>query len=99
MSVIEKVAESLNKLTMQYELRYKWRINAIVMILSVHHNNITFLFERVSYAEILILSDAVDFLTKSLGMPYSVVTVQQAYRTEMVKHLNILVFVRPVQFL
>ena len=33
--------------------------------------------------EILILSNAVDFLTKSLGMPYSVVTAQQACSTEM----------------
>ena len=37
MSVIEKVAEFLNMLTMQYELRYKWLINAVVMILSVPH--------------------------------------------------------------
>ena len=35
--------------------------------------------------EILIWSDAVDFLTKLLGMPYSVVTAQQACSTEMVK--------------
>ena len=38
-------------------------------------------------AEILIIynkSDAVDFLTKSLGMPYSVVPAQQACSTEMV---------------
>ena len=33
MSVIEKVAEFLKTLTMQYELRYKWWINAVVMIL------------------------------------------------------------------
>ena len=45
-----------------------------------------FLFEKFNdVAEILILSDAVDFLTKSLGMPYSVVTAQQACSTEMVK--------------
>ena len=31
------------------------------------------------------LSDAVDFLTMSLGIPYSVVTAQQACSTEMVK--------------
>ena len=37
MSVIEKVGEFLNTLTMQYKLRYKWRINAVVMILSVPH--------------------------------------------------------------
>ncbi len=94
MSVIEKVGEFLNTLTTQYELRYKWWINAVVMILSVPHclcwlfyfqNIITFLFEKISFAvEILIWSDAVDFLTKSLGMPYSVVTAQQAC-TEMVK--------------
>ena len=49
-------------------------------------NIITFLFEKLTCAvEILILSDAVDLLTKSLGMPYSVVTAQQACSTEMVK--------------
>ena len=95
MSVIEKVGEFLNTLTMQYELRYIWWINSVVMILYVPHclcwlfyiqNIITFLFERLSCAvEILIWSDAVDFLTKSLGMPYSVVTAQQACSTEMVK--------------
>ena len=62
MSVIEKVGEFLNTLTMQYELRYKWWINAVVMILSVPHclywlfyfQN-TFLFEKLSCAvEILI---------------------------------------------
>ena len=37
MSVIEKVGEFLNTLTMQYELRYEWWINAVVMILSVPH--------------------------------------------------------------
>ena len=37
MSVIEKVGQFLNTLTMQYELRYKWWINAVVMILSVPH--------------------------------------------------------------
>ena len=65
------------------------------MILSMRHclcwlfyfqNIISFLFEKLSCAiEILILSDAVDFLTKLLGMPYSVVTAQQACSTEMVK--------------
>ena len=59
MSVIEKVGEFLNTLTMQYELRYKWWINAVVMILSVPHcicwlfyfqNIITFLFEQLSCA-------------------------------------------------
>ena len=94
MSVIEKVGEFLNTLMMQYELRYKWWINADVMILSVPHclcwlfyfqNIITFLFEKLSSAvEILIWSDAVDFLTKLLGMPYSVITAQQACSTEMV---------------
>ena len=94
MSVIEKVGEFLNTLMMQYELRYKWWINAIVMISAVPHclcwlfyfeDIITFLFEKLSCAvEILIWSDAVDFLTKLLGMPYSVVTVQQACSTEMV---------------
>ena len=91
MSVIEKVGEFLNTLTMQYELRYKWWINAVVMILSVPHclcwlfysqNIITFLFDKLSCAvEILIWSDAVDFLTKLLGMPYSVVTAQRACST------------------
>ena len=95
MSVIEKVGEFLNTLTMQYELRYKWWINAVVMILSVPHclcwlfyfqNIITFLFEKLTCAvEILIWSDAVDVFTKSPGMPYSVVTTQQACSTEMVK--------------
>ena len=95
MSVIEKVGEFLNTLTTQYELRYKWWINAVVMILSMRHclcwlfyfqNIIFFLFEKLSCAiEILIWSDAVDFLTKLLGMPYSVVTAQQACSTEMVK--------------
>ena len=66
------------------------------MILSVPHclcwlfyfqNIITFLFEKLTCAvEILILSDAVDFLTMSMGMPYSVVTAQQACSTEMVKN-------------
>ena len=94
MSVIEKVGEFLNTMTMQYELRYKWWINAVVMNLSVPHclcwlfylqNIITFLFEKLSCAvEILIWSDTVDFLTKLLGMPYSVVTAQQACSTEMV---------------
>ena len=31
-SVIEKIGEFLNTLTMQYELRYQWWINAVVMI-------------------------------------------------------------------
>ena len=94
MSVIEKVGGFLNTLTMQYELLYKWWINAVVMILSVprclcwlfyFQNIITFLFEKLSWAvEILISSNAVAFLTKSLGMPYSVVTAQQACGTEMV---------------
>ena len=66
------------------------------MILSVPHwlcwlfyfqNIITFLFEKLTCAvEILILSEPVDFLTKSLGIPYSVVTAQQACSTEMVKN-------------
>ena len=95
MSAIAKGGEFLNTLTMQYELRYKWWINAVVMILSVPHclcwsfyfqNIITFLFEKLSCAvEILIWSDAVDFLIKWLGMPYSGVTAQQACSTEMVK--------------
>ena len=98
MSVIAKVGEFLNMLTMQYELRYKWWINVVVMILSVPHclcwsfyfqNIITFLFEKLSCAvEILIWSDAVDFLIKLLGMPYSVVTAQRACSTEMVKKRN-----------
>ena len=50
-------------------------------------NIITFLFKKLSWAvEFLIWNDAVDFLTKSLGMPYSVVTAQQACSTEMVKN-------------
>ena len=41
---------------------------------------------RYSYAvEILILSVAFDFLTKSMGMARSVGTAQQACSTEMVK--------------
>ena len=100
MSVIEKVGEFLNTLTMQYELRYKWWINIVVMILSVPHclcwlfyfqNIIMFLFEKLTCAvEILILSDAVDFLTQSLGMLYSVVTAQQDCSTEMVNALYLL---------
>ena len=35
MSVIEKFTEFLNTLTMQSELRCKWQINAVIMILSV----------------------------------------------------------------
>ena len=55
MSAIEKIGEFLNTLMMQYELRYKWWINAIIMSLSVphclwwlfyFHNIITFLFEK-----------------------------------------------------
>ena len=100
MSVIGKVGEFLNTLRMQYEWRYQWWIHAIVMILSVPHclcwlfyfqNIITFLFEKWSCAvEILIWSDAVDFLTKSLGMPYSVVTPQEACSTEMVHLLSVI---------
>ena len=99
MSVIEKFTEFLNTLTMQYELRYKWWIYAVVMILSVPHclcwlfyfqNIITFLFEKLSWAvEILIWSDTVDFLTKSQGKPYSVVTAQQACSTEIVNEITI----------
>ena len=84
MSVIEKVAEFLNTLTMQYELRYKWWINAVVMILLclivfvdyfTFRIIITFLFEKLSCAvEILIWSGTVDFLTESLGMAYAVIT-------------------------
>ena len=49
------------------------------------------LFEKLScVVEILILSEAVDFLTESLGMPYSVVTAQQACSTEMVKIVKFL---------
>ena len=98
MSVIEKVGEFLNTLTMQYELRYKWWINDVVLIVSVPHclcwlfsfqNIITFLFEKLCCAvEILVWSDVVDFLAKLLGMPYSVVTAQQACSTEMVKKIS-----------
>ena len=94
MSAIEKIGEFLNTLMMQYELRYKLWINAIVMSLSVPHclwwlfyfqNIISFLFKKLNCAvEILIWSDPVDFLTNSLGMPYSVVTAQQACSIEMV---------------
>ena len=50
---------------------------------------ITFLFEKLSCdVQILIWSNAVDFLTKLLGMPYSVVTAQQACSTEMVKSVG-----------
>ena len=106
MSVIEKSGEFLNTLTMQYELRSKWWINAVVMILSVPHclcwlfyfqNIIMFPFEKLRCAvEILIWSDAVDFLTKSLGMPYSVVTAQQACSTEMVNAWGILAYCRAI---
>ena len=92
MLVIEKVGEFLNTLTIQYELRYKWWINSVVMILSVPHclcwlfyfqNIITYLFEKLSCTVgILIWS-----VTKSLGMPYSVATAQQACSTEMVNSL------------
>ena len=86
MSVVEKFTEFLNTRTMKYELRNKCWINTVVIIQSVPYclcwlfyfqNIITFLFERLSCAgEILIWSDAVDFLRKSLGMPYSVITAQ-----------------------
>ncbi len=50
---------------------------------------IPFLFEKLRCAvQILIWSDAVNFLTKLLGMPYSVVTAQQACSTEMVKPIR-----------
>ena len=78
MSVIETFTEFLNTLTTKYELQNKCWINTVVMIPSVPHclcwlvyfqNIITFLFEKISCAvEILILSDIVDFLTKSLEM-------------------------------
>ncbi len=97
-SLIEKFTEFLNRMTMQYKLRYKWWINAVVMISSVPHclcwlfyfqNIITILYEKSSCdVQILIWSNAVDFLTKLLGMPYSVVTAQQACSTEMVNVLN-----------
>ena len=74
-------------------------INAVVMILYVPHglcwlfyfqSIITLIFEKLTCAvEIVICSDAVNFLTKSLGMQYSVVTVQQACSTEMVKLLTL----------
>ena len=86
MSVIEKFTEFLNTLTMKYELRNKCWINTVVMIQSVprclcwlfyFQNIITFLFEKFSCSvEILIWSNTVNFLTKSLGMPYSVITAQ-----------------------
>ncbi len=77
MSVIEKFTEFLNTLTMKYHLRNKCWINTVVMIQSVPHclcwlfylqNIITFLFERLRCnVQILIRSDAVDFLTKSVS--------------------------------
>ena len=86
MSVIEKFTEFLNMLTMKYELRNKCWIITVIMIQSLPHcvcwvfylqNIITSLFEKWSCAvEIMIWSDTVDFLTKSLGMPYSVITAQ-----------------------
>ena len=77
-------------------VRKKFWINTVVMIQYVRHclcwlfyfQNImtgTFLFEKLSCAvEILIWSDAVNFLTKPLGMPYSVVTAQQVCSTETI---------------
>ena len=90
MSVIEKVGEFLNALTMQYELRYKWWLNAVVMILSLLIILLSEYYyvpiQKIKFSfEILIWNEAVDFLTKLLGMPYSVVTAQQACSTEMVK--------------
>ena len=93
---------------MKYELRYKWWINVVIMILSVPHclcwlfyfQNITFLFEKLSCAaEILIWSDAVDFLTKSLGMPYSVITAQQACSSPRNKHWPGALFRPPGQYI
>ncbi len=78
---------------MKYELRNKCWINTVVMIQSVLHclcwifyfqNIISFLFKKLGWAV-----DAVDFLIESLGMPYSVITAQQACTTEMVKLLNV----------
>ena len=76
MSVIEKLTEFLNTLTMKCELQNKCWINTVVMIQSVPHclcwlfyfqNSIMFLFEKLSCAvEIFIWSKAVDFLTKSM---------------------------------
>ena len=66
-------------------------LSLLIILLSLFQNIITFLFEKLSCAvEILIRSDAVDFLTKLLGMAYSVVTAQQACSTEMVKTLKCL---------
>ena len=57
MSVIEKLTEFLNMLTMKYELRNKCWINTVVMIQSMPHclcwlfyfqNIITFLFEKLN---------------------------------------------------
>ena len=51
---------------------------------------ILFLFEKLScVVEILISSEAVDFVTTSLGMPYSGVTAQQACSTEMVNRWHV----------
>ena len=61
--------------------------DSICASLSFYFQNIiTFFFKKLSCAvEILILSDAVNFLTKSLGMPYSVITAQQPCSTEIVQ--------------
>ena len=51
MSVIEKVAELLNMLTMQYELRCNWWINAFVMISLVFVDYFTFRILLRSYSK------------------------------------------------
>ena len=92
--VIEKLTEFPIMMTMNYEVRYKCGIKhccdgficaslSLLNILLLEY--ITFLFGKLSCAaEILMQSDAVNFLTKSLGIPYSVLTAHQGCSTEMV---------------
>ena len=93
MSVIENCTEFLNT---DYEMRNKCWINTVVLVVMIQYvghclcwlfyfqNIITFPLEKLSCAVEILKSDAVDFLTKSLGMPYSVITAQKACSTEMV---------------
>ena len=54
-------------------------LSLLIILLSEYYLNLL-----RYYSKKLSCADAVDFLTKSLGMPYSVVTAQQACSTEMV---------------
>ena len=79
MSVIEKFTKFLNTLMMKYELRSKcWikdRCNGFIcaslsLLIILLSECMTFLFEKFSCAaEILILSDSIDFITNLLEMP------------------------------